>query len=91
MTAENKSKITWNIINNELVKVKNNNHTPLRFTSGKTSFQLDSAVEAFNDYFLNVVEKLNMEKVDINSALLSLNNFFSRDFPDSLVNSLVNL
>jgi hypothetical protein len=40
MTAENKSKITWNILNNELGKVKNNNHTPLMFTSGKTSFQL---------------------------------------------------
>jgi Notch-like protein len=55
------------------------------FTSGKTSFQLDSAVEAFNDYTLNVVEKLNIEKVDINSALLSLNNFFFRDFPDIVV------
>jgi hypothetical protein len=55
------------------------------FTSGKTSFQLDSAAEAFNDYFLNVVEKLNIEKVDINSALLSLNNLSSQDFPKMTV------
>jgi hypothetical protein len=77
VTAENKSKITWNIINNEVGKVKYNNVTPLMFTSGKTSFQLDSVAEVFNDYFLNVVEKLNTEKVDINSAILSLIDFFS--------------
>jgi hypothetical protein len=29
MTAENKSKTTWGITNNELGKVTNKNHTPL--------------------------------------------------------------
>jgi hypothetical protein len=55
------------------------------FTSDKTSFQLDSAGEAFSDYFLNVVEKLNIEKVDINSALLPLNNLSSQDLPDMAI------
>jgi hypothetical protein len=85
MTAENKSKTTWSIKNNELGKVKNNHHTPLMFTSGKTSCQLDPAAESFNYYFLNVVEKLNIEKVGIHSALLSLNNLSSQDFPDMTV------
>jgi hypothetical protein len=44
------------------------------FQSGKTSFQLDFAAEASKDYFLKVVEKLHIEKVDNNSGLLSLNN-----------------
>ena len=41
MTAENKPKTTWSIINNESRKVKNKNHTPLIFRSGKTFFQTD--------------------------------------------------
>jgi hypothetical protein len=85
MTAENKSKTTWSIINNELRKVKYN-HTPLMFTSAKTSFRLDSAAEVFNDYFLNVV---NIEKVDINSSLLSFHNLSSQDFPDMTVISIM--
>lgn len=49
--AENKSKTTWSIINNESEQGKHNNDTPLMFRSGKTFFQLDSAAEAFNGYF----------------------------------------
>jgi len=45
------------------------------YRSGKASFQVDFAAEASKDYFLKVVEKLHSEKkVDIYSALLSLNN-----------------
>jgi hypothetical protein len=80
MAAENKSKITWSIINNGSGKVKNNSHTPLCSDQVK-HIQVDSATDAFNDYFLNVVEKLNIEKVDINSALLSLNNLSFQNFP----------
>jgi len=43
------------------------------YRSGKISFQVDFAAEASKDYFLKVVEKLHIEKVDIYSALLSLN------------------
>jgi len=45
------------------------------FRSGKTFFQIECAAETCNGYFLNVIEKLNIENVDINSALLSLNKF----------------
>jgi hypothetical protein len=61
MVDENESKTTWSIIN-ESGKVKYNNHTPTMFRSGKTSFELDSAADAFNDNFLNVVEKLILKK-----------------------------
>jgi len=44
------------------------------FRSGKTSFQLAFEAEASKDYFFKVVEKLCIEKVDIYSALLSLNS-----------------
>jgi hypothetical protein len=73
MTAENKSKKTWRIINNASGNIKNKSYTSM-FRSGKTFFQLDFAAEASKDYFLKVVEKLYIGKVDINSALLSLNN-----------------
>ena len=55
------------------------------FRSDKTFFQINSAAEAFNDYFLNVVEKLNIEDVNINSAFLSLTKLSSHDFPDMTV------
>jgi hypothetical protein len=48
MRAENKSKTTWSIVNKEMEKVKNNNNTPLTFSSGNSSIQLDLAAEAFN-------------------------------------------
>ena len=54
------------------------------FRSGKTFFQIDSAAEAFS-YFLNVVEKWHIEKVDIHSAVLSLSKLASQDFPDMTV------
>jgi len=84
MTAENKSQTSWSIINNESGKVKNKHHTPLMFRSGKTFFQIDSAAAAFS-WFLNVVEKWNVEKVDIHSALLSLSKLASQDFPDMTI------
>jgi hypothetical protein len=50
-TAENKPETTWSIVNNEIGKVKNNNNTPLIFSSDNSSIQLDLAAEEFNDYF----------------------------------------
>lgn len=84
MTAENKSKTCWSIVNNEPGKVKNKNHTPLIFRSDNTFFQIDSAAEAFNDYFLNIVEKIDIEEVDINSALLSLNKLSRFSWYDNI-------
>jgi hypothetical protein len=75
MTAENKSKTTWSFINKESGKGKNENRVHLMFRSDKTFFQIQCAVETCNDYFLNVIEKLNIENLDINSVLLSLNKF----------------
>jgi hypothetical protein len=49
MTAENKSKTAWSIINNESEKNKNKNHTPQMCKSGKTFFLIDCTVETGND------------------------------------------
>jgi hypothetical protein len=51
MTAENKSKTTWSIVNNEIIKVKNNNNTFSIFSTGNSSIQLNLTAEAFNDNF----------------------------------------
>jgi hypothetical protein len=85
MAAENKFKTPCSIVNNEMGKVENNNNTPLIFSSDNSSIQLDIAAEAFNDYFLVVVDIFSIEKVDIYSALLSLNNSSSQDFPDTII------
>jgi hypothetical protein len=85
MTAEKKSKTTWSIVKNEIGKLKNNNNTHLVFSLGNSFIQLDLADEAFNDYILDVVEKLNIGKVDIYYALLSRNNSSSQDFPDMII------
>jgi hypothetical protein len=62
LSSENKTEVTWNIINNESGKVQNMNHTPSVFKLNNTNIHLDQAAEASNKYFLNLVDSLKMNK-----------------------------
>ena len=85
MTPENKSQTTLEHYKFWVRKIKKyKSYTP-NVQFHKTFFQINFATEAFNDYFLNVVEKLNIEDVNINSTLLSLDKLSSQDFPDMTV------
>jgi hypothetical protein len=73
-SAENETKVTWNIINNETGNAQNINHTPSVLKLNQSNIQIDYAVKAFNDYFLNLVDSLKLGMVSIDLAV-SLKRF----------------
>lgn len=57
-----------NIINNESGIVQNMNHTPSEFKLNNTNIHKDQSTEAFNAYFLNLVDSLKVSNVNIDTA-----------------------
>lgn len=62
LSSENKTEVTWNVINNESGKVQNMNHTPSLFKLNNTNIHLDQTAEAFDKYLLNLVDSLKVNK-----------------------------
>lgn len=54
---------------------------PLTCKSYNINIHLDYAMEAFNSYFLNLIDSLKTENTDIDSAKLCLKNSFPEGFP----------
>lgn len=69
LSFENKTEVTWNIINNESGKVQNMNHTPPLFKLNNTNVHINQATEAFNKYLLNLVDSLKVNNVNIYRAV----------------------
>jgi Notch-like protein len=84
-SAENKTKVTWNIINNETGKVQNINPIPSVFKLNQSNIQIDYAAEAFNDYFLNLVASLKLGMVSIDLAVSLLQRRFPIEYSDTIV------
>jgi len=82
VSAGYKSKTTWNIINSESGNANNNNHIPRLFKLGNKNIHLGLAAEAFNKYFLNPADELNMEYLNIEFAISYLRNRFPGGFPE---------
>jgi hypothetical protein len=77
VSSNNKSKTSWNIIMSETGKATSKVHTPSGFKLGKKkNIHINQAAEAFNNFFLNVVEELNTEQANIESAIFLLNKCF---------------
>jgi len=76
LSSENKTEVTWNIINNESVKVQNMNHTPSLFKLNNTNIHIDQAAEAFTNFFLNLVDSLKVNNVNIDTAISLLRNLY---------------
>jgi hypothetical protein len=72
VSSSNKSKTSWNIIKSETCKMNTRIHTLSEFELGNKFIHKDQSAEAFNNFFLNVVEELNIEK-----AILSWLVFYS--------------
>jgi hypothetical protein len=68
LSSENKTEVTWNIISIECGKVQNMNRTPSLFKVNDTTIYIDQAAEAFNKYFLNLVDSLKVNNVNIDTA-----------------------
>jgi vacuolar-type H+-ATPase subunit D/Vma8 len=76
LSLENKTEVTWNIINIESGKVQNMNHTPSLFKLNNTNIHTDQAAEAFNRYFVNLVDCLKVNNVNIDTAISLLRNLY---------------
>jgi hypothetical protein len=84
-SAENKTKVTWNIKNNETGKEQNINHMPSVFKLNQCNIQIDYPAKAFNDYFLNLVDGLKLGMVSIDLAVSLLKRRFPIEYSDMIV------
>ena len=78
---EEKSKSVWRIIKNESGKRNTAEQLPLTLKSNNINIRLDYEVEAFSSYFLNLIDSLKTENMDVDSAMLCLRNSFPKGFP----------
>jgi hypothetical protein len=83
-SSNNKSKTSWNIINSETGKMNTIVHTPSEFKLGNKLIHKDQSTEAFNNFFLNVVEELKIEQANLELASLLLNKSFPDGFPEMI-------
>lgn len=76
---EVKSKSMWRIIKSE--SGKRTTAKQLSSTLKNNNIHLDYAEEALNNYFLNLINSLKTENMDVDSAMLCLKNSFLEGFP----------
>lgn len=82
--SDDKFRTSWNIIKSESGKGNNKIHKPSEFKLGNKNVCINQAAEAFNNYFLNVVEELNIDKAGIKSAIPLRRKWFSGGFPNMI-------
>jgi hypothetical protein len=62
--------------------IKNNKKLKTTYTIENQCIRSNSAANAFNDYFINVMDTLPISKFDIDHAVQLLQNYFPQGFPD---------
>jgi hypothetical protein len=80
-SSTNKSKMSWKIINNEIVHVYNKKFTQTEFRNGNEAINIKKAAKSSNTYFINSVDKFITQYPKNESAILSLREAFPCDFP----------
>jgi hypothetical protein len=63
-------------------KVQNMNRAPSVFKLKEINIHIHQAVEAFNKYFLNLVDSLKVNNVDIYTAISLLRNLYPFNFTE---------
>jgi hypothetical protein len=58
--------------------------TPLLFKFSNRSIHSDQSAEAFNNYFLTLIDALNIQQTNTDSAVLLLKSSFPSCFPEML-------
>jgi hypothetical protein len=69
-TSKNKTKMTWNIINNVIRTAQTPYPTNPFFKAGHDEIPCNDVVEVLNDYFLNVTETIKTKTHTRNSTTL---------------------
>jgi hypothetical protein len=80
MSSENKSKTAWNVIKIESGKANTVMHLPSFFKLDDSIIHSDYVAEVFNDYFCNLVDKLNVTSPSMDSAMQLLRTSFPNGF-----------
>ena len=78
--SENKTKTMWNIINKITRKAEKSNHLPHSFIMNNKEVSIVKSAEAFNNYFLNMVEDLHIQIDNDTSPISLLKNAYQNDF-----------
>jgi hypothetical protein len=77
----NKLKTTWTIIKNESEKACSTEQAPLLFKFNNRNI---NSAEAFNNYFLALIDTLNIQQTNTDSAILLLKNSFPNGFSEMI-------
>jgi hypothetical protein len=80
--SDNKSKTSWRILRNEMGVIKNNKKLQTTYKIENQCIRSNDAANAFNDYFINIMDTLPISKFDIDHAVQLLQNSFPQGFPD---------
>jgi hypothetical protein len=77
----NKSKTSWNILNNKIGLTSNNKFTQTEFKIGSKTINMNQAAKIFNNYFINSVHELITQQPNSELAIFSLRKSFPHEFP----------
>ena len=80
-SSTNKSKMSWNIINNEIGTASSKKFTQTEFKLGNKIIGTNQSAKIFNNYFNNSVDKLITQQPNTESATFSLRESFPYEFP----------
>ena len=71
--------MTWKIIKNLTGKIKNSQHVSSNFKVDGVEQSPEQAAEAFNNYFLNITENLNIYVAKDNNPISLLKKYYPFD------------
>ena len=77
--------MTWKIINNLIGKIQNSQRVSPTFKVDGVQESLKQAAEAFNNYFLNITENLNVHIAKDNNPISLLKKYYPFEFPPMLI------
>ena len=80
-SSTNKSKMSWNIINNEIGTASNKKFTQTKFKLGTKNIDMKQSAKIFNNYFINSVDELIALQPKTESAIFSFTESFPHEFP----------
>ena len=79
--SANKSKTSWNIINNEIGTASSKKFTQTEIKLGNKNIRTNQSAKIFNNYFINSVDELITQQPNTESAMFSLSESFPYEFP----------
>ena len=80
-SSTNKSKTSWNIINNEIGAASSKKFTQPEYKLGNKIIGTNQSAKIFNNYFINSVDGLITRQRNTESEMFSLRDSFSYEFP----------